>query len=78
MPNTAASLDAVATANLSTGKKLIKHFITSEGLGSDSTHLLYFGLGKDDGVDSVDIQYLKGPVQTIVNPAINSVVEVNR
>lgn len=77
MPNTAASLGAVATANLSSGNKLIKHFITSEGLGSDSTHLLYFGLGENESVDSVEIQYLKGPTQTIDNPAINTTVVVN-
>jgi len=78
LPNTAASLGAVATAHLTSGKKLTKQFITSEGLGSDSTHLLYFGLGKGDGVDSVEIQYLKGAVQTIDNPAVNSVIKVSR
>jgi len=76
LPNTATSLGAVATANLASGKKLVKHFITSEGLGSDSTHILYFGLGQGDSVDSVDIQYLKGPIQTIDNPANNSLVQV--
>ncbi len=74
MPNTAASLGAVATAKLSSGKRLIKHFITSEGLGSDSTHLLYFGLGENESVESVDIQYLKGPIQTIASPTLNSTI----
>ncbi len=75
LPNTADSLGAVATANLASGKKLVKHFITSEGLGSDSTHLLYFGLGQDESIDSIDIQYLKGEIQTLENPGINTIVK---
>ena len=78
LPNTAKSLGAVATAKLASGKVLTKHFITSEGLCSDGSHLLYFGLGQNDSVASVDIQYLTGPTQTLDNPAINTTIKVER
>ena len=78
LPNTAKSLGAVATARLASGKVLTKHFITSEGLCSDSSHRLYFGLGKEESVSSIDIQYLTGPVQTLSNPSINRVIKVER
>ena len=78
LPNTAKSLGAVATAKLASGKILTKHFITSEGLCSDSSHLLYFGLGQNETVSSIDIQYLTGPIQTLTNPGINKVVKVER
>jgi len=78
LPNTAKSLGAVATAHLTSGKTLTKHFITSEGLGSDSSHLLYFGLGQDVAINSVDIQYLTGPKQTITNPGRNKTLKVTR
>lgn len=78
LPNTAKSLGAVATARLSSGKVLTKHFITSEGLCSDSSHLLYFGLGQTEQVSSIDIQYLTGPLQTISNPGMNKIIKVAR
>jgi len=78
LPNTAKSLGAVATAKLASGKTLTKHFITSEGLCSDSSHMLYFGLGQTETVSSIDIQYLTGPIQTLPNPGINKIVKVDR
>ena len=78
LPNTAKSLGAVATAKLASGKKLTKHFITSEGLCSDSSHLLYFGLGQEERVTSIDIQYLTGPIQTLTNPGLNKIIKVER
>ena len=78
LPNTAKSLGAVATAKLSSGKVLTKHFITSEGLCSDSSHLLYFGLGQNERVEKIDIQYLTGPIQTLTDPGMNKVVQVKR
>jgi len=78
LPNTTKSLGAVATARLESGKTLTKHFITSEGLCSDSSHLLYFGLGQDERISSIDIQYLTGPLQTLTNPGMNKIVKVQR
>jgi len=42
------------------------------------SHRLYFGLGKEESVSSIDIQYLTGPVQTLSNPSINRVIKVER
>ena len=78
LPNTAKSLGAVATARLASGKILTKHFITSEGLCSDSSHLLYFGLGQNEKITSINIQYLTGPMQTLTNPGMNKTIKVER
>lgn len=76
LPNMARSLGAVATAQLSSGKKLTKHFITSEGLSSDSSHLLFFGLGQNETVQSIDIQYIDGTSQILDNPGMNKTIPV--
>ena len=74
LPNVAESLGAVATATLGSGQKLTKHFFTSEGLCSDSSHILYFGLGKEEKVQSIVISYLNGQTKTIHNPGINKTI----
>jgi len=47
-------------------------------LCSDSSHLLYFGLGQEERVTSIDIQYLTGPIQTLTNPDLNKIIKVER
>lgn len=66
------SIGARVTVETAAGKKLYGHFITSEGLCSDSSHTLTFGLGAEAAVKSVDIQYLDGGKETIENPKVNT------
>jgi len=57
---------------------------TAKSLGAVATaHLasgtkLYFGLGKEERVTSIDIQYLTGPIQTLPNPGMNKIIKIER
>ena len=66
------SIGALVTVETAAGRKLYGHFITSEGLCSDSSHVLSFGLGAENAVKKVTIKYLSGGVETIDNPKVDS------
>ncbi len=66
------SIGAVVTVETGAGKKLYGHFVTSEGLCSDSSHVLTFGLGAEPSVKQVSIQYLSGGVETIDSPKVDT------
>jgi hypothetical protein len=66
------SIGAVVTVETEGGRTLTGHFITSEGLCSDSSHVLTFGLGTESGIKRVRIQYITGEVETIERPRVNS------
>ena len=57
-------------------KTLTDWLVTGEGLASDQTALLHFGLGKDTEVTSVLVEYINGKTDKIDAPKINSVVDV--
>ena len=66
------SIGARVTVETAAGQKQYGHFVTSEGLASDSSHVLTFGLGQEAAVKRVTIEYLDGAVQTIDNPKIDA------
>lgn len=66
------SIGAVVTVETGAGRKRYGHFVTSEGLGSDSSHVLTFGLGAEDTVKRVTIRYLSGGIETIESPKTNA------
>lgn len=66
------TLGAVVTVETEGGRTLSGHFTTSEGLCSDSSHVLTFGLGTESGIKRVTIKYLTGEVETIDHPRKNS------
>jgi len=66
------SIGAIVTVETGAGKRLFGHFVTSEGLCSDSSHVLTFGLGAEEAVKKVTIKYLSGGIETIENPKANS------
>lgn len=57
-------------------KKLTEWLIVGEGLGSDQSGTLHFGLGTDNTITSVEIFYLNGEKQTILNPVINTIMDI--
>ena len=59
-------------------KKLTDHLVTGEGLGSDQTALLHFGLGADTKVNKVTVKYIDGSEDVIDNPKINSILKVQK
>jgi len=72
----AKTIGAIITVNLPSGKKLTDHLITGEGLGSDQTATLNFGLGKETSIKNVSVKYLDGTIKTIENPKINSTLSI--
>ena len=57
-------------------RKLTEWLVTGEGLASDQTALLHFGLGQDTEVRKVSVQYSNGRIVEIDTPTINSIVNV--
>ena len=61
LPNTAASVGAKVTVVLEDGTTLHNTFVVGEGLCSDQTHILTFGLGSQKAT-TVSVRYLDGRV----------------
>lgn len=73
LPNATTSLGAVVRVYTDSGKILTNHFITSEGLASDGSHILYFGLGKDVP-EKVEVTWLNGEMEVIEDFEVNSIL----
>lgn len=72
----AETIGAIVTISLPSGKRLTDHLITGEGLGSDQSATLNFGLGLETSIKSVSVKYLDGTVETIENPGINRTLSI--
>lgn len=59
LPNTVASVSAKVTVTLKNGQKLNQFFIVGEGLVSDQSHTLIFGMNQQTAT-SVSVSYLNG------------------
>jgi hypothetical protein len=59
LPNRVSSIAAVVTVTAENGDRQSKVFVSGEGLGSDSTHILTFGLG-DKTATKVTVDYIGG------------------
>ncbi len=59
LPNTIGSVGTVVTVTLADGSRLIQTFVVGEGLLSDQSHMLIFGLG-DSQASSVSATALDG------------------
>ncbi len=71
LPNQASSINARVTVTTVGGAVQTKQFITSQGLGSDQTRDLVFGLGDAKNISSVQIDFQDGTSRNIDNPALN-------
>jgi len=59
LPDDVASIGATIKVSLDDGRVLSRPFVSGEGLCSDSSHILTFGLGRARAV-RVDVDYLNG------------------
>ena len=57
-------------------KTLTDWLVTGEGLASDQTALLQFGLGNDTSVSSIEVSLANDEKISIDNPKINSIVDL--
>lgn len=72
-PETGAYVGTQVTLNHSNGKKQSDVYVIGEGLSSDQSSTLTFGLGTLAEVAELVIRYPGGQAVTIKNPAINQV-----
>ena len=74
LPNTVASIAARVQVTLDDGQLLTKHFVSGEGLCSDPSHVLTFGLAERNAV-RVDVTLIDGRTFEYVEELRNSMVE---
>ena len=60
LPNTVDSVGAEVTVTLDDGSVLVQSFVVGEGLVSDQSHVLIFGLGPDASATKVQVDPLNG------------------
>jgi hypothetical protein len=66
-----------AKISLETDKKILTDYlINGEGLASDQSSMIHFGLGEETSVKKITISYISGKVDIITNPTINSIIDV--
>ena len=68
-----------ATIQIETNTRtLTEYLVSGEGLASDQTALIHFGLGKDNQVKSIKIKYADGDVCQLQNVKINSIINIEK
>jgi hypothetical protein len=74
LTGTKSNRDAIgALVRLWTGTKvMVRQVNPAGGYLSQSSHVLHFGLGNRDKIDRVEIRWPSGIVQTLANPAVNT------
>jgi len=76
MPDTAKSLGALVEVERGDGVKLTQQFTSGEGLASDQSHEMIFGLGKNNIVKQVTVHYADGTSNQMGPQDINSTLQV--
>ncbi len=77
LPNNLTSIGATIKVVTGSGKTYTAPYINGEGLCSDQSHILIFGLGDEDKVQSVTVHYLSGSKKVLKNPSINTTLKVS-
>lgn len=77
LANNAHALNAIVTVKTDTGETLTKQMMTSQGLGSDQTRELIFGLGDATGVTEMSVLYQDGEVTIIENPPVKQLLDLS-
>lgn len=75
LPNTVDSIGSKVRVTLDDGRTLIQHFVVGEGLCSDQSHTLIFGLGSNTA-KKVSIDSLSHPAQELVGDFRNELIEI--
>ncbi len=78
LTNNARSLNAIVSVTTGDGAKLTKQLMTSQGLASDQTRELIFGLGDATSIADISIIYQNGETQTIKDPAIRQTYDLSK
>jgi len=76
LPDVASSMGARVSVTTGSGKTMHDWLVTGEGLVSDQTHVLTFGLGDETSCQRIEVQFMDGRRQTVDNPPIDSTIDV--
>ena len=76
LPPNAENIGAKVSVITGTGKRLSDWLVIGEGLGSDQSHTLVFGLGSEKHIQNVVIKYIDGTIQTIDSLSINTTLNI--
>ena len=71
-PNVQGAKITVTTAT----KTLTEWMVTGEGLASDQTALVQFGLGKETAISKLTVRLANDKTISIDNPKINSIIDL--
>jgi hypothetical protein len=74
LPNHVSSIAATVEVTLADGSTLSKPFVSGEGLCSDPSHILIFGLGDQHAV-TIQVSYLDGTQEEIVGNLRNEIAK---
>lgn len=72
-----SSIGATVEVTTTNGKIYMMPYINGEGLCSDQSHTLIFGLGDEASIQSVSVEYLSGEIKAFENPMINGTLKIN-
>jgi len=74
-PDSPDFLGTLVEVKLASGKVLYDQFYTNEGLSSDQTHVLFFGLGGETQLEYIKIRYPDGRTVQQDNPKANQLLK---
>ncbi|NQU47265.1 MAG: CRTAC1 family protein, partial [Planctomycetes bacterium] len=78
LPDGPAWLNTRVTVTKADGSKLTRQLFASEGLCSDSTDALFFGLGTFNGAVKVDVHGPGGETKSYANVSVDSILKVSK
>ncbi|RBW41636.1 CRTAC1 family protein [Psychromonas sp. B3M02] len=70
------SLGAIVTLTMENGQTYTNQFYSSEGLGSDQTSDLFFGLDNQTDIKSIQVSYQNGKTVSIDSPQVDSTINL--
>ncbi|WP_413692630.1 ASPIC/UnbV domain-containing protein [Pseudoalteromonas sp. KJ10-2] len=70
------SLGAIVTLTMENGQTYTNQFYSSEGLGSDQTSDLFFGLDNQTNIKSIQVSYQNGKTVSIDSPQVDSTINL--
>lgn len=76
LPESPAYLTATVQLTTASGKVLTAQNTVGEGLASDQTHVVTFGLGKEEAVKTLVVKRMGGQTDTVQVEGVNRVVSV--
>lgn len=76
IPKNAKNMGARISVQLHSGKQLTDFLITGEGLASDQSATIHFGLGKENTIDKIEINRIDGSVESLENPSVDSTIQI--